>query len=138
MMNKREALKLKLGDIVLDTTRNIKLEVSINKLSRKNSYDLIECKYISSQYGRCNINYKELQLLNEPKKIVLSEFESTRLWKVGELYFIALNSRTMVDATGTKDEIIAELKRWKKDIDFNNEYMLNLENQFIQALENEV
>lgn len=35
---------------------------------------------------------------------------------------------------GTKKEIIAELKRWKKEVDFNNPEMLEIEDFFICTL----
>lgn len=35
---------------------------------------------------------------------------------------------------GSKKEIIAELKRWKKEVDFNNPEMLEIEDFFICAL----
>lgn len=35
---------------------------------------------------------------------------------------------------GTKKEIVAELERWKAEIDFDNFYMLEIEDLFIFAL----
>lgn len=39
-----------------------------------------------------------------------------------------------VNQYGTKKEIKAELERWKTEIDFDNPYMLEVENCFISAL----
>ncbi|MDF2950550.1 MAG: hypothetical protein K0S18_133 [Anaerocolumna sp.] len=41
---------------------------------------------------------------------------------------------TMVNASGSKDELISELNRWKEEVDFNNEFMLEVENKFIDEL----
>ena len=40
-----------------------------------------------------------------------------------------------LNMTGTKEQIIKELKRWKNEIDTDNEFMLKIENKFIEVLE---
>lgn len=58
------------------------------------------------------------------------------LWREGEFYFIELpNGNTMVNLSGSKEELIGELERWKKEVDFNNKFMLGIEDKFIKFLE---
>ena len=44
------------------------------------------------------------------------------------------NKGSMVNACGTKEELIQELTRWKEQIDNNNIFMLTIENKFVNTL----
>lgn len=61
-MTKEVATTLDSGDIVIDTTINKTLVVSHNK-ARSGQSEFVECKYISPEYGWCNVNYKDLELV---------------------------------------------------------------------------
>lgn len=41
---------------------------------------------------------------------------------------------TCVNTSGSKQELVDELMRWKKEVDMNNPFMLEVENTFINAL----
>lgn len=57
------------------------------------------------------------------------------LWREGEFYFIELpNGDTMVNLAGTKEGLIEELERWKREVDYNNKFMLDIEDKFIRFL----
>ena len=57
------------------------------------------------------------------------------LWREGEFYFIELpNGDTMVNLSGSRNELISELERWKAEIDYNNKFMLDIEDKFIKFL----
>jgi hypothetical protein len=52
-----------------------------------------------------------------------------------DFYYVILpNGETMTNLSGTKNEIITELQRWKKEVDFNNPFMFKVENALINAL----
>lgn len=69
------------------------------------------------------------------KKEHIASINKFTLWKRGEFYFIELpNGDTMVNLSGTKEELIGELERWKVEVDYNNEFMLNIEDKFIKCL----
>ncbi len=69
-------------------------------------------------------------------KVILDNYKNLSLCKEGNFYYIiGLN---YINLVGTKNEVLKELKRWKKEIDNNNEYMLNIENHFIKILENDL
>lgn len=71
-------------------------------------------------------------------KRLLSEVNDHQLWMDEEFYFIIYpNGDLMVNTSGEKEKIIEELKRWKKEIDSENQYMLKVENTFIFVLENQ-
>lgn len=40
-----------------------------------------------------------------------------------------------VNQCGTLTEVLGELKRWKSEIDFSNPFMLEIEKEFIDALQ---
>lgn len=57
------------------------------------------------------------------------------LWREGGFYFIELpNGDTMVNLSGSKEELINELERWKVEVDYNNEFMLDIEDKLIKFL----
>jgi hypothetical protein len=59
-----------------------------------------------------------------------------RLYKEDDFYKVVTpNGKSMVNASGTKKEVTAELKRWKDEVDYNNRFMLEVENYFIKILE---
>lgn len=41
---------------------------------------------------------------------------------------------TMVNTSGTREKLLAELNRFKNEIDYNNTFMLEVENEFIKIL----
>jgi len=70
---------------------------------------------------------------------LLSEVNNHQLWRNKDFYYIIYpDNNTMVNTSGTKEEVITELKRWKEEIDCKNEYMLKVENTFIFVLENQL
>ena len=42
---------------------------------------------------------------------------------------------TMVETSGSRDEVLSTLRRWREEIDFDNPFMLDIENSFINCLE---
>ena len=69
------------------------------------------------------------------KKILISQVNGFKLFMEGDFYQVVSPSGfTMVNTSGTKEEVIDEIKRWKKEIDINNQFMLEVENGFIKAL----
>ena len=70
------------------------------------------------------------------KKEHMVSINKFTLWKEGEFYFIELpNGDTMVNLSGSKTELINELERWKVEVDYNNKFMLDIEDKFIKFLE---
>jgi hypothetical protein len=68
------------------------------------------------------------------KEIVCS-INNHRLWRENDFYYIVFpDGSTMVNTSGSKQDIINEMERWKKEIDSNNLFMLEVENGFIKAL----
>ena len=69
------------------------------------------------------------------KKILINQVNGFKLFMEGDFYQVVSPSGfTMVNTSGTKEEVIDEIKRWKKEIDINNQFMLDVENGFIKAL----
>ena len=67
--------------------------------------------------------------------MLLSKINGFKLCKEGEELFVKMpNNATMTNLSGRKEEVINELKRCKKEIDFNNPFMLEVENEFISVL----
>lgn len=70
------------------------------------------------------------------KKEHLVSVNKFTLWRENEFYFIELpNGDTMVNLSGSKEKLIKELERWKRDIDYNNKFMLDIEDKFIRFLQ---
>lgn len=70
----------------------------------------------------------------ENEKEVLAKYNNYTLCREGDFYFI--DELDMVNIRGTKEEVIEELKRWSIEVDSNNKLMLEMENSFINVLEN--
>ncbi len=69
------------------------------------------------------------------KKILINQVNGFKLFMEGDFYQVVSPSGfTMVNTSGTKEEVIDEIKRWKKEIDINNQFMLEVENGFLKAL----
>lgn len=70
-------------------------------------------------------------------KKLICKCENHGLVQGGDNFYYVLfpDNTTMVDMMGSKDEVITELKRWKKEVDSNNSFMLKIENAFINCLE---
>ena len=52
-----------------------------------------------------------------------------------DFYFVVIpNMDNMVNVSGEKQTVINELTRWKNEIDFDNNFMLEVENKFIEVL----
>jgi len=70
---------------------------------------------------------------------ILSVVNGYHLIKKNNFYYI-LDKKGMtipyLNMSGTKEQVINELKRWKDKVDCNNEFMLKIENKFIEILEN--
>lgn len=70
------------------------------------------------------------------KKEHMVSINKFTLWRGGAFYFIELpNGDTMVNLSGSKEELIEELERWKREVDYNNKFMLDIEDKFIKFLE---
>lgn len=84
------------------------------------------------------VNKNYIRLEENIMKRLLSEVNDHQLWMDEEFYFIIYpNGDLMVNTSGKKEEVIEELKRWRKEIDSKNRYMLKVENTFIFVLENQ-
>jgi|GEM_PF-2512105 len=78
---------------------------------------------------------KQGLLIDGTVKEIVCKINDFKLCKDGDYYFIVFpDNTTMVNASGSKQDIIKEMKRWKKEIDFNNFFMLDIENKFISVL----
>lgn len=72
------------------------------------------------------------------KKRLLSEVNGFQLWRNGDFYSVVYPSgKTSVNTSGTKEEVLAEMKRWREEVDSQNKFMLKVENAFIFVLENQ-
>ena len=72
-------------------------------------------------------------------KTVLSEVNGYKLIEDNGFYYIVDVSCEVLDYTfvsGTAKEVMDELNRWRNELDYNNEFMLQIENEFIKVLEN--
>ena len=68
-------------------------------------------------------------------KEIICNINNHKLCRENEFYFIVFpDNTTMVNTSGSKQDIINEMERWKKEIDINNQFMLDVENGFIKAL----
>lgn len=65
--------------------------------------------------------------------IILNSYKGFTLCKENDFYFIL--GMNYIDLKGKRENILKELKRWKIEVDNNNEYMLDIENHFINILE---
>jgi hypothetical protein len=66
---------------------------------------------------------------------IVCNINNHRLWREDDFYFIVFpDNTTMINTSGSKQDIINEMERWKKEIDSNNPFMLEVENGFIKAL----
>ena len=74
-------------------------------------------------------------LIDGTVKEVVCKINDFKLCKENDYYFIIFpDNTTMVNTSGSKQDIISEMERWKKEIDSNNPFMLEVENGFIKAL----
>ena len=54
-------------------------------------------------------------------KELLSAVNNHRLYKDGDFYFVTnIYGGTMVNTSGSKDKVKAEMERWKIEVDMNN------------------
>ena len=67
---------------------------------------------------------------------MITSYKGFNLCKEDNFYFITGISENYLDISGEKEELIAELKRWRDEIDFDNAHMLDIETFFINILEN--
>lgn len=66
---------------------------------------------------------------------IICNINNHKLCRENEFYFIVFpDNTTMINTSGSKQDIINEMERWKKEIDSNNPFMLEVENGFIKAL----
>lgn len=66
---------------------------------------------------------------------LLCKINNHKLMKENDFYFVLYPfDQTMVNTSGTKEELITELTRWKNGVDSNNDFMLEVENLFIKKL----
>lgn len=69
---------------------------------------------------------------------LLSEVNGFQLWRNGDFYSVIYPSgKSAVNTSGSREEVLAEMKRWKEEVDSENEFMLKVENAFIFVLENQ-
>lgn len=67
-------------------------------------------------------------------KTVVSEVNGYKLINDNGFYYIGeILNYTFV--SGTAKEVMDELNRWRNELDYNNEFMLQIENEFIKVLE---
>jgi hypothetical protein len=64
----------------------------------------------------------------------INGFKLTKSSRADFYQVVLPNGETIANASGTREDVINELERWKNEIDFNNEFMLKVENGFIDAL----
>lgn len=58
-----------------------------------------------------------------------------KLYQSGDFCYIKTpEGRTMVNISGSREKVANELKRWKRQIDYNNRFMLEVENAFLDIL----
>lgn len=76
-----------------------------------------------------DLNMSKIKMLGKYDKFILC-VENDRH------YFIKGVTEQYVDMSGTKENLLNQLKKWKNEIDFNNEYMKRVEEHFITILEN--
>lgn len=70
------------------------------------------------------------------KRLIL-EIEGFKLYEEYGAFYIELpDGGTLINLFGSKEGLITELIRWKTEIDYNNPFMLNIEDKFINILEN--
>lgn len=67
--------------------------------------------------------------------VILRKNNFTLIKSEGDFYYIDELKDTVSTASGTLQELRSELIRWSEEIDFNNEYMLEVEKSFINALD---
>lgn len=74
-------------------------------------------------------------MLNGSVKETVCNINDFKLCRENDFYFIVYpDNTTMVNTSGSKEDIINEMERWKKEVDSNNPFMLNIENTFIEVL----
>lgn len=74
-------------------------------------------------------------------KNILSEVNGYKLIEDNGFYYISDANGEILDYTfvsGTAKEVMDELNRWRNECDYNNKFMLQIENEFIKVLENVV
>ena len=67
-------------------------------------------------------------------KNIISNYKGFILYSVDDVYFIDSLFHHYVDMSGSKDEILNELNRWRNTIDGGNRYMYDIETHFINVL----
>lgn len=71
-------------------------------------------------------------------KTVVSEVNGYKLINDNGFYYILDAEGEILDYTfvsGTAKEVTEELNRWRNEVDYNNKFMLQVENEFIKVLE---
>lgn len=72
--------------------------------------------------------------------MIIDSINGFNLHQDGQFFYVGLGNETMstamVNTSGNKEEVIDELERWKIEVDYNNVFMLDVENQFICTLKN--
>lgn len=67
-------------------------------------------------------------------KNIISNYKGFTLYSVDDVYFIDGLTQGYVNMSGSKDEILSELHRWRDVIDGGNRYMYDIETHFINIL----
>lgn len=69
-------------------------------------------------------------------KELLAAVNGYKLVKEGNSFYQVEDQtgETMVNTSGTREEVKAELERWRSEVDYNNPFMLEIENTFINVL----
>lgn len=67
--------------------------------------------------------------------VLIASYKGFNLYKEGKLYYIKELKDQYLNMSGEKIELIDELKRCMQEVDYNNDYMLDIENHFINILE---
>lgn len=63
---------------------------------------------------------------------IIAKYEKYTLCKEKDFY--SIGGLNYIGMSGTKEDVKKELIRWRDEIDFNNDYMINMENYFINIL----
>lgn len=68
---------------------------------------------------------------------VIGKINGVNLCRENDFYFIRRNDGFMWDMCGEKEEVKEELQRWLIEVDSDNDYMREIEEYFINILENQ-
>lgn len=74
---------------------------------------------------------------NNNCKFISAYYNGYELRKQNNFYILTQYNYNNVIVSGSKKDVVKELKRWSIEVDINNSFMLGMENHFINVLEKE-